>query len=104
MTDIDYKGSDSWYKMEHPPAPYLPEVSDLSYTPEYREDTRYTKEPVYRERSTLRGTLLALADSSSLHGISKVASSHQLAVKILWSLLFLFTLTVFMIQIISLFK
>ena len=44
-----------------------------------------------------------LAESSSLHGIGKVVSSRQLAVKVLWLLLLLGTMTVFGMQLRELF-
>ncbi|XP_060588552.1 degenerin unc-8-like [Ruditapes philippinarum] len=56
------------------------------------------------EKKTFKEILTDLVEGSSLHGIPKIISSRQLAVKALWCLLFLATFSVLVIQLSGLFK
>ncbi|KAL4239590.1 amiloride-sensitive sodium channel [Mactra antiquata] len=56
-----------------------------------------------REES-FKDTLKDLAESSSLHGIPKIVSSRQIAVKVLWCLLFIATASVLTYQLYNLFR
>ncbi|KAL4239574.1 hypothetical protein ACF0H5_000385 [Mactra antiquata] len=53
---------------------------------------------------SFRDKLKDLAESSSLHGIPKIVSSRQVAVKVLWCLLFLATSSVVTYQLVNLFR
>ncbi|KAL4240209.1 hypothetical protein ACF0H5_001003 [Mactra antiquata] len=57
-----------------------------------------------KENKPFREKLKNLAESSSLHGIPKIVSSRQIAVKVLWCLLFLATFAVLTYQLVSLFR
>ncbi|XP_060598498.1 amiloride-sensitive sodium channel subunit alpha-like [Ruditapes philippinarum] len=54
--------------------------------------------------TTFKDTLKDMAESSSLHGITKIVSSRQIIVKVLWSLLVLAAFSVFSIQLYYLFN
>lgn len=69
-----------------------------------KAELKKEEEEEKKNNKSLKDTLWELADTSSLHGISKITSSRQLAVKVLWCLLFLGTLVVCLMQITSLFK
>ncbi|XP_045176367.2 degenerin mec-4-like [Mercenaria mercenaria] len=55
-------------------------------------------------KKSFKEILKDLVESSSLHGVPKIISSRQLAVKALWCLLFLGTFSVLVMQLSGLFK
>jgi len=78
--------------------------SSLVLVMEKKQTLNFEMQDEPSNNPSFKETLRGLADSSSLHGIPKIASSRQIAVKLLWCLLFMGTLVVCFIQIISLFR
>ncbi|XP_053398354.1 degenerin mec-10-like [Mercenaria mercenaria] len=56
------------------------------------------------EKRDFRALFKELGETSSLHGIPKIASSRQILVKVLWCILLLGTMSAFTIQLHGLFK
>lgn len=57
-----------------------------------------------QKKRGLLDILKELAETSALHGIPKIASSRQLAVKVLWFILVLTAVGVMAYQLLELFK